>query len=364
VADRVRPQSLFCIPGSSPAGMTADRSRRSAPKAQAHAASPPHRAAGPRPQVYLLLGEEDVRVDQTLHTLLDTLLPSEERALNLDVVEAGEVPVQEIITRCETLPFFGTRRVVVVRRVEALRTPEQDALAAYLESGSPPSALIIVAETLDRRRRLYGALQRTGRVILCGRLDPADLPAWVRTRVSEEGKTIAPEAAEALIARVGGGLRELGLEIAKLAAYTGDRESITADDIRAVASHVAEATVFELMDAVGHRQAERALLLLDTVIGMGEPPVRILYMLEDQLRMLLRTKALVDRGARSPAEIREVLGTRAWLFRRYRDQVAAFAQINVNRILGLLLDTDAVIKTGEVQPRLAIETLIARLCVD
>ncbi len=326
----------------------------------------PPKGARPVPtaaRVYLLLGEEDVRAEEALRTILDELLPLEERALNLDVVDAGETPIQEIITRCETLPFFGARRVVVIRRGDALRAPDQEALAAYLEQGPPPSVLIIVADALDRRRRLYGILQRAGRVIPCGRLDPEKLPGWVAARVAREGKRITPEAAQALVVLVGGGLRELGSEIDKLVAYVGERDSITADDVHAVASHVAEVTVFELMDAVGHRQAERALGLLQTVLGEGEPPVRVLYMLEDQLRMILRTKALVDRRA-PPSEVREALGTRAWLYGRYRLQAEAFTHMDVPRMLDLLLETDGLIKTGGAPPRLALETLIVRLAAD
>lgn len=313
--------------------------------------------------MYLLHGEEDVRAEEALRRILDEVLPAEERALNLDVVDSGETPVQEIITRCDTLPFFGARRVVVIRRGDALRAPDQEALAAYLEQGPPPSVVIIVADALDRRRRLYGILQRLGRVIPCGRLDPADLPGWVTARAVQQRKRISPQAAQVLVTLVGGGLRELGSEIDKLVAYVGERDSITVDDVHAVASHVAEVTTFELMDAVGHRQAERALGLLQTVLAEGEPPVRVLYMLEDQLRMILRTKTLLDRRA-SPAEVREALGTRAWLFGRYRLQAEAFAHMDVPRMLDLLLETDGLITTGGAPPRLALETLIVRLASD
>ncbi len=319
----------------------------------------------PTAHLYLILGEEDLRADDALRTLLDELIPTEERALNLDVIDAGEAPVQDIITRCDTLSFFGARRVVVLRRAQALKPADQDALAAYLDQGPPPSVLVVVAERLDKRRRFHAVLQKSGRVIVCDPLRPEELPGWVRTRVAREGKKITPDAAELLITVVGGHLRELSLEIGKLAAYTGGRDTITAEDVREVASHVAEATVFELMDAVGRRQAGRALALLETVIGMGEPPVRILYMLGDQLRMLLKTQALVDRTRTpSPAAVRDALGTRAWLYTRYREQVAAFGRINAGRMLGLLLGTDEMIKTGLIPPRLAIEALIARLCLD
>lgn len=312
--------------------------------------------------IYLLLGGEDVRAEERLEMLLDELLPPEERALNLDVLEGGEISGQDLITRLETLPFFGARRVVVVRRGEQLRPPDQDALAAFLEQGPPPAALILLAASLDRRRRLYAALARAGRIVPCGPLDPEDLPAWIVSRVRAQDKTIAPDAARLLVTLVGGGLRELGLEIDKLAAYAGDRTAITAADVSAVASHVAEATVFELMDAVGHRQVDRALGLLQTVLTMGEAPLRVLYLLEDQTRMLARTKALMDRRA-PRAEVRDALGTRAWLYDRYREQVAAFGRLDVPRMLGLLVEADGMIKTGQMPPRLAVETLIVSLCL-
>jgi len=336
--------------------------RGRAPSVGAAAGRP--RVGGP-PHVYLLLGGEDVLAEQALATLLDELVPAAERALNLDTLEAGDTPVADIIARCETLPFFGARRVVLVRRAEALRPADQDALAAYLEPAAPPSTLILAAEKLDQRRRLYGVAQRTGRVIACGPLDAQDLPAWIRVRAEQEGKTVQPEAARALVLLVGGGLRELGLEIAKLAAYVGDRREITADDVGAIASHVAEAGVFDLTDAVGRHQAGRALELLQTLIEAGEPPLRVLYLLEDQIRMLLRAQTLLDRGERAerPSEqVREVLGNRAWLFRRYRDQLRAFDRVQPAEMLAVLLEADATIKTGAMAPRLVLETLIVRLC--
>ncbi len=314
--------------------------------------------------VYLLLGEEDVRAEEALRSLLHEVVPEEERSLNLDVVDAGGVPIQDVITRCETLPFFGARRAVVlnVRNPEAWRAAEQDALADYLSQGPPPAALIIVAPRLDQRRRLFGVLQRAAQVVRCDPLDPEHLPAWLVARARESGKAMSPDAANLLVELAGGGLRALGLEVAKLAAYAGDRETITAEDVREVASHVAaQTTVFEVMDAVGHRRSEQAFRLLDALIALGEPPLRILYMLEDQVRMLARVQELVDRGVRNRADVQKALGARAWRYRDYQKQIEAFGRVDVEELLGMLLETDGAIKTGQMPPRLALETLIVRM---
>jgi DNA polymerase-3 subunit delta len=278
------------------------------------------------------------------------------------VVDAGDVPVQDIITRCETLPFFGARRVVVVRRAEELRAADQDALAAYLERGAPPSVLIVQAAKLDGRRRLSPALKHLARVEPCDPLKPWELSRWIRGRAQKAGKALAPDAVELLALLVGDSLRELASEIDKLVAYVGNRPMVTAEDIRAIISHVAEAEVFELMDAVGHQQAGRALKLLRAVLAK-EKPLLVLFMLGDHIRTIRKAKALMDRRA-SADEARGMLGGRYWLYRdgKLQPQVSKFARMDMGRVLALLLEADTDIKTGIKPPRLALETLIVGLC--
>jgi DNA polymerase III subunit delta len=318
------------------------------------------------------------------------------------VVDAGDVPVQDIITRCETLPFFGAHRVVVVRRAEKLRAADQDALAAYLERGAPPSVLIVQAAKLDRRPRradpeadgsedggvargdpgkrppslgrkiekkpnkgpnLFTVLNRLGQVEPCDPLKPWEVSRWIRGRAQKVGKALAPDAIDLLALLVGGSLRELASEIDKLVAYAGDRPMITAQDVRAITSHVAEAEVFALMDAVGHQQAGRALKLLRAVLAKEPSPLLVLFMLGDQIRTIRKAGVLMDRGA-SADEARGVLGGRSWLYERgkLQPQVAKFARMDIDRVLRLLLEADTEIKTGVKSPRLALETLIVGLC--
>src|SRR2546425_12211354 len=103
--------------------------------------------------VYLLHGEEALLIDQALATLLDRLIPPEERALNLDVVWPDEMSITDLITRLDTLPFFGQRRVVVVKGADSWKPPEQERVAAYLERGIPPAGFIGGAPGLNRPRQ-------------------------------------------------------------------------------------------------------------------------------------------------------------------------------------------------------------------
>src|SRR3989442_9965749 len=182
-------KSLSSLTGSGAAA----RNTCSMPAADAHA--------------YLLHGEEDLLIDQALAALLDRLVPAEERDLNLDVLWATEIAITDLVTRLDTLPFFGRRRVVVVKDADAWKAPEQERLAAYLEQGAAPSALIPVAQGLDRRRKLEPTIRRIGEGQEFPRMSVRQLPSWIAEPARHAGRPLDPHAAGATSALVGAGLR-------------------------------------------------------------------------------------------------------------------------------------------------------------
>ncbi len=310
--------------------------------------------------IYILQGEEDLLVEQALRELLDHLIPAAERALNLDVVHADEISVTDLITRVDTLPFFGQRRVVVVKGADAWKPTDQERLAAYVEQGPPPSALILIAESLDRRRKLYTAVRRVGEAREFPRLSAREVPAWITTWVRDHHKRIDAEAVDALVALVGTALRQLAMELDKLVAYVGKQPQITRQDVEAAASHLAESTIFMLVDAIGERRADQALRYLAEILREEAPPY-VLFMIARQFRMLLRTSTLLARRTNSTA-IQQALGVPGFVARRYIDQARNFPATLFPSIFARLQEADRRVKTTG-QPRLALETLIVSLCV-
>ncbi|MDR5695006.1 MAG: DNA polymerase III subunit delta [Armatimonadota bacterium] len=311
--------------------------------------------------IYLLLGEEDLLLEEKLVEILQRLVPPGERSWNLDVLYADETPVEEIINRMDTLPFLGGERVVLVKRLEALSAREQERLASYLEEREPPSALVMVASTLDKRRRLYQVAKRAGEVMEFPRLPARALLFHVKKQVEGEGKRISDAVAMTLIALVGNSLRDLVSEVAKLVAYVGDRKVITVQDIQEVCTRGHEVTIFQLVDAIGDRQLGPALGLLREVLQGGEPPLLILFMIARQFRLILQAKALLERGLPS-SRLHAELGVPPFLAQRLAEQSRKFSLREVQGALSRLLQADVAIKSGTQPPDLALELAVVDLC--
>lgn len=311
-------------------------------------------------RVYAVVGEEAWLRRQEVERIVAAHLRPEERALNLDQLDAGEVDVLEILTRADTLPFFGDRRVVVVREVDRMPAHAQDRLASYLEAGPPASVLVLEAASLDRRRRLWAVLQRVAEVVEARPVDAPRAAAWVASRMKQLGKRITGEAARALVAAAGTDLHALAREVDKLAAYAGDRAVVDVRDVEAVASHGAEVSVFALTDAVAAADAVAALRALHTLLER-ESPVGLVALLASHFRALLYTEALWERRA-TPERVREVLGSRAWLYGRYQEQVRRLGRERLAELYQRIERTDLQLKTSAGVAEVSVQQLVVRLC--
>ena len=86
---------------------------------------------------------------------------------------------------------------------------------------------------------------------------------------------------------LGDDARVLASEVAKLAAYVGERKRITADDVEAMVTRVASDPFFALGNAVEARDLPRALAVLDRSLSDGASPFLVLGSLASTVRRLV-----------------------------------------------------------------------------
>ena len=117
------------------------------------------------------------------------------------------------------------------------------------------------------------------------------MAGWVRERAAARRLPMGAAVARHLLDVCGedpGHSERLEREIEKLALYCRGAEA-TAEDVDAVCAPDDEARIFDLMDALGHRDRTRAFGLLETIFASGDPKEdanRVLYGLLRHVRLL------------------------------------------------------------------------------
>lgn len=178
-----------------------------------------------------------------------------------------------------------------------------DQYITAFEKGIPPAnILILTAETVDKRQKLFNYIKKNGTIVDCtvaaGSSNAAQneqkaiLKEMMLTKLAEYEKKIAPQAVDLFFQRVGFHPVAVTMETEKLAHYVGSRNEITAADLNKMVARNKEDALYELTDALGKRQLGKTLSILDNLIDQGVHSLAVLATLRNYLRKLLVFKSM------------------------------------------------------------------------
>src|SRR5207248_709563 len=231
-------------------------------------------------------------------------------------------------------------------------------LAEYISRLSDSVALIVlVDETLEASNLLVKAASEHGKVIQSMLPRGAALVSWIKRRAQSIGVSINEEAATLLANYIGNQLRLLANELAKLATYVGDGDTITVDEVRQLSAQVQEARIFDLTDALAQRNRKQALDILHDLLTDGEPPLKLLSMMTSQVRSLLLVKELSQKGMRG-GQIAATVGMAPFVVEKALRQVGKFTPAQLEGAYRQLLATDAALKRSRMTPEMALDLLV------
>jgi DNA polymerase III subunit delta len=248
--------------------------------------------------VQAIVGEDTYLAEEALERILAASI-GEDRDEALRVFYGDETGWGEVLGAARTGSLFVSRRAIVVRRADQLKGDEE-AVTAYAADPAPDATLVLVAARPDRRRNPWKKLLPKATVHDATPRKGRALRAHVEDELRRRGLRFAPDALNDLIAEVGQDLRRLMGEVDKLAAFTGGKKDISADDVAAVLGRGLGQPLYLLSDAFAGRDAPASLELVERLLGDGEEGLRLLSTLHRSLRQV--RGALAMREARAPRD--------------------------------------------------------------
>lgn len=315
---------------------------------------------------YIFHGDDAHSQKETLDDLLARL--GDRSMLELNTTRfRGAVTLGQLRQACDSIPFLAKRRVVIVENGLSQTNSREfvDDLIGYLPHLPEFTRLIFLeSQTLRSNHRLlsFAEKQENGFVRAFTRPEGRALERWVQQRVQESGGDIEPRAIHLLVSSTGNDLSLLANEVEKLVLYRLDNGPITAEDVAALCPYAAEASIFELVDALGARDGRAAASLLQTKLNEGADPFYLFAMIIRQFRLLLQTKELAEQGLRPPA-IASRLRIHSFVAGKVYQQSQRFSLAQLEHIYGHLLQTDVGVKTGQADMATSLSLLVAGLAV-
>ncbi len=320
--------------------------------------------------VYLLYGDDDFSIKESLDEIKTSLGDREIISLNTTVLDGKTISFDELRAVCDTVPFLAPIRLVIVHNLLSRSDPRArngratDSWASfheYLEAMPDTTILILIDGALASGNSMLSQLRSVTTIKRFSSLRGAELEKWVRNRVSAQGGVITQGALRLLCQLVGNNLWALNSEAEKLVLYC-QGENIQEKDVQLVTSQAREITIFTMVDAVAEGRVTQAVHALEELFDNGAAPLYVLFMVTRQYRLIIQMQE-AQKETKELNALGKLVGiTSEFAIRKTRDQANIYNRSQVEEVYRRLLETDIYIKRGQLPPDLALETLVPELC--
>lgn len=306
--------------------------------------------------IYLLYGDEGYLKKQYKDRLKEAVC--KEDTINYAYFEGKGADVNEIISIADTMPFFAEKRLVVIENSGFFKKADEKMLE-YLTRLSESTILVFVEEEVDRRGKMFKKTKELGYVCEMAVQTPATLGKWIAGILNQEGKKITKETLDYFLAVTGTDMNTISNELEKLICYAEGREEITQKDIGEICSTLAVSRIFDMVDAMGNKNRTKALEFYYDMIEVREPPMRILYMLSRQFRMIIEAKELLRNGM-DRKSIAEKLSLAPFIVNKVLRQSEKFRDEDMKKALEECLCVEEDIKNGRLEDKTGVEIILIK----
>jgi DNA polymerase-3 subunit delta len=277
----------------------------------------------------------------------------------------------------QALPAGGGTTRSVINGTTANK--KEEIILKYLENPQERTKIFFVENNLDKRKKIYKELVKLEKNNLA-EIKEFIMPAnfnfdlWIKDRINKLNGKIKNSAVNVLAISLGKGMAqkdrnknlkqsynlwEADNEISKLVSYCDGKE-IADEDVKLLVQSKVDMNIFNLIDSISSKNKNKSALLLNQQIEKGLNEIYLLTMFVYQFRNLLKIKSLLEQNL-SNQEIAVKAKMHPFVIRKSIEQCQRFEMKDLKKIYQKLFDADLAIKTGKINPRLALDLLVVSI---
>jgi len=315
--------------------------------------------------IYCFAGEEAYFLDSCLNKLEKAFSFD---ALNREIFYAKDAPIEDILSIARTIPFFNSKREIIIKEVDKMPAQSAVQLSQYILNPDNSSCLILSylgnpnKDTTDKRKALINLCSKNDNCLFvdCQKMKEygAELKNFIKQEFKDRNKNISESAISMIIEENGVDLLNIVNEIEKASLFIGkDKNSVSVGDIEMTSGYTKEANIFHLANYIEAKNSIRALTVLENLLSEGEAAIKILACIAASIRKLLSAKSMIEEKGMSE---REVLAGMRYNF--FADKfIANLKKHSLKKLqasLKALLKTDIALKTSLDDNKSALQKLI------
>lgn len=328
--------------------------------------------------LHIFYGTDGFSIAEAIRELRSELDEDGSLATNTVTFSALAASPQEVIAACDTVPFLGALRMVVLEgalRRSGRRRRRSDApgesdegeesaghwsvLADYV-GRMPETTVLVLVDGDVSGGALLKSLRAQGEVHEFSIPEQKSAAHWVQNRAKGIKLKLAGGAAKALVDLIGNDTWAISSELAKLDAYANGRP-ISAEDVREMVAPSRDLPPWDLLDPIADGKGASALRALRRMFDTKHP-LAISAMVQRTYRQLAVARQMLDEGA-SGKEIGQRVGLTGFPLEKLLERASRCTPQMIRDAYARMVQADSDIKRGVYDDQLSLELLVTDLAV-
>jgi len=317
---------------------------------------------------YVFCGLDEELIKSSIDPIIKKVLDKDFLDLNFIKIDGLTSTFDEIENACETLPFFGDKKIVLVYRANFLKDkPDKEGAKTYTEilkyiKDLPQHTILIMYYLFNDKRdtpkknKKLSTLDKYVKVVHCDKLKKDKYYKKIEDIFKENGRTIGKVQLKYFADKVQNNFDIIKREIDKLDCYALGRE-ITKEDIDKLIPNKSEDDIFDLVEYISLRKVEKAIDLLDELLFKADQHMLIISSIGNHFKRLYEIKIYLLKGKKLEFFISKYRLPQ-FVCEKLMNQASKFSLKQLNQLIKVCVNTEIKLKSSTTDKQMEMELML------
>ena len=317
---------------------------------------------------YVFCGLDEELIKSSIDPIIKKVLDKDFLDLIFIKIDGLTSTFDEIENACETLPFFGDKKVVLVYRANFLKDkPDKEGAKTYTEilkyiKDLPQHTILIMYYLFNDKRdtpkknKKLSTLDKYVKVVHCDKLKKDKYYKKIEDIFKENGRTIGKVQLKYFADKVQNNFDIIKREIDKLDCYALGRE-LTKEDIDKLIPNKSEDDIFDLVEYISLRKVEKAIDLLDELLFKADQHMLIISSIENHFKRLYEIKTYLLKGKKLEFFMSKYRLPQ-FVCEKLMNQASKFSLKQLNQLIKVCVNTEIKLKSSTTDKQMEMELML------
>ncbi|MBD3218232.1 MAG: DNA polymerase III subunit delta [candidate division Zixibacteria bacterium] len=310
--------------------------------------------------VYFIDGDEDYLQIEFVNTLKRCLYKSSPENANVERITAKPGKAGDLANTALEYSLFGGSKLLIVNEAQKFNKDDKDILLKLFPQLPPGNHLVLFHRgNIDMRQKYFKYVTSKTTWISFLPLTQNSAKFWVNRQLGKYSLQIDPKALDLLVDFAGFSYSTISEEVNKLSLNFEPGSTISLEDIRNYGSRSAVFSIFELTDALGRRNKEKALNRLNRLLESGEALPAILGPITRHFNYLIMIDSLKE--LKNNNMIASRVGVKPFFVQKCRDQIDNFEGGTLKLTMKYIFEAEYQSRYEKMTPAFILENLVSKI---